>query len=49
MRCPWCNGYRGRKWTRRYEFKSLMRLITFHIALISCERYESNYSPSRYG
>ena len=26
-RCPWCNGFRRRKWTRRYEFK-------FHIALI---------------
>ena len=22
MRCPWCNGYRRRKWTRRHEFKS---------------------------
>ena len=21
-RCPWCNGYRRRNWTRRYEFKS---------------------------
>ena len=21
-RCPWCNGYRHRKWTRRHEFKS---------------------------
>ena len=21
-RCPWCNGYHGRKWTRRCEFKS---------------------------
>ena len=21
-RCPWCNGYRRRKWTRRHEFKS---------------------------
>ena len=20
-RCPWCNGYRRRKWTRRHEFK----------------------------
>ena len=19
-RCPWCNGYRRRKWTRRLEF-----------------------------
>ena len=33
-RCPWCNGYRHRKWTRRHEFKSWMRLIAFHIALI---------------
>ena len=33
-RCPWCNGYRRRKWTRRLEFKSWMRLIAFHIALI---------------
>ena len=33
-RCPWCNGYRRRKWTRRHEFKSWMRLIAFHIALI---------------
>ena len=33
-RCPWCNGYRHRKWTRQHEFKSWMRLIAFHIALI---------------
>ena len=33
-RCPWCNGYRRRKWTRRHEFKSWTRLIAFHIALI---------------
>ena len=33
-RCPWCNGYRRRKWTRRHEFKSLTWLIAFHIALI---------------
>ena len=33
-RCPWCNGYRRRKWTRRHEFKSWTRLIIFHIALI---------------
>ena len=33
-RCPWCNCYRRRKWTRRYEFKSWTRLIAFHIALI---------------
>ena len=33
-RCPWCSRYRRRKWTRWYEFKSWMRLIAFHIALI---------------
>ena len=33
-KCPWCNGYRRRNWTRRYEFKSWTRLIAFHIALI---------------
>ena len=33
-KCPWCNGYRRRKWTRRHEFKSWMRMIAFHIALI---------------
>ena len=33
-RCPWCNGYRRRNWTRRHEFKSWTRLIAFHIALI---------------
>ena len=33
-RCPWCNGFRRRKWTRRHEFKSCTRLIAFHIALI---------------
>ena len=33
-RCPWSNGYRRRKWTRRLEFKSSTRLIVFHIALI---------------
>ena len=32
--CPWCNGYRRRKWIRRHEFKSWTRLIAFHIALI---------------
>ena len=26
-RCPWCNGYRFRKWTRRHEFKSWTRLL----------------------
>ena len=33
-RCPWCNCYRRRKWTRQHEFKSWTRLIAFHIALI---------------
>ena len=33
-RCPWCNGYHHRIWTRRYEFKSWTWLIAFHIALI---------------
>ena len=33
-RCPWCNGYRHRIWTWRYEFNSWTRLIAFHIALI---------------
>ena len=32
--CPWCNGYRRRKWTWQHEFKSWTRLIAFHIALI---------------
>ena len=30
----WCNGYRRRTWTQWHEFKSWMRLIAFHIALI---------------
>ena len=34
-RCPWCNGYRHRVWTLRYEFNSWTRLIAFHIALIT--------------
>ena len=34
IRCPWCNGYRRKKWTRRHEFKSWTRLIAFHLALI---------------
>ena len=33
-RCPCCNVYNRRKWTRRHEFKSWTRLIAFHIALI---------------
>ena len=37
-RCPWCNGYRRRNWTRQYEFKSRTRLIAFHIALIPFEK-----------
>ena len=28
-RCPWCNGYRHRIWTRRSEFNSWTRLIAF--------------------
>ena len=28
-RCPWCNGCRRRKWTRRHEFKYWTRLIAF--------------------
>ena len=32
--CPWCNGYRRRKWTRRHEFKYWTRLIALHIARI---------------
>ena len=33
-RCPWCNGYHRRKWTRWHEFKSWTSLIAFHMALI---------------
>ena len=33
-RCPWCNSYRYRKWTRRHVFISWTRLIAFQIALI---------------
>ena len=33
-RCPWCDCYRRRKWTRRHEFKSWTRLVAFHIAPI---------------
>ena len=33
-RCPWCNGYRRKKWTWQHAFKSWTRLIAFHIALI---------------
>ena len=28
-RCPWCDGYRRRKWTRGHEFKSSGRLMAF--------------------
>ena len=28
-KCPWCNGYRPKKWTRRHEFNSWARLIAF--------------------
>ena len=34
LRCPLCNGYRRRKWTRRHEFKSWTKKRAFHIALI---------------
>ena len=33
-RCPWCNSYCRRKWTRRLKFKSWTRMIAFYIALI---------------
>ena len=33
-RCPRCNVYRRRKWTRNHEVKSWTRLIAFHKALI---------------
>ena len=49
FRCPWCNGYRRRKWTLRHEFKSWTRLIEFHIALLPWETYESNCSPPAMG
>ena len=48
-RCPWCNGYRRKKWTRWHEFKSWARLIAFHIALIPLGKVWSNYSPYSYG
>ena len=34
VKCHWCNGYRRRKWTRRYEFKSRTIVIAFYIAQI---------------
>ena len=34
VQCPWCNGYRHRKWIQRHEFKSWTRVFAFHIALI---------------
>ena len=27
-RCPWCNGYRRRNWTRRHEFESWTECIS---------------------
>ena len=35
LRCQCCNGYRLKKSTRCYEFKSWSRQIAFHIPLIS--------------
>ena len=32
--CPWYNGYRRRKETRRHEFKFWTKLMSFHKALI---------------
>ena len=46
-RCPWCNGYRRRKWTRRYEFQSWKRLIAFHIALIPLGKVWIILPPAR--
>ena len=37
-RCPWCNGYRCKKRPRQHEFKTWMRLIAFHIALITLRK-----------
>ena len=37
-RHPCCNGYRRKKWTRRHEFKSWIRLIAFHIALVLLQK-----------
>ena len=34
-RCSWCHSYCHRKWTQRNEFKSCIKLIAFHIALIT--------------
>ena len=45
--CPWCSRYRRRKGTRRHEFKSWMRLIAFHIALIPLGKvWIQLFSPS---
>ena len=43
IRCPWCNFYRRRKWTRWDEYKSWNRLIAFHTALMPCKMYKSNH------
>ena len=32
-RCPWCNGYRRRKWTRRHEFKFWTRILKSYLRL----------------
>ena len=42
--CPWCNGYRHRKWTRRHEFKSWTRLIAFHIALTHTQTHTHTHT-----
>ena len=42
-RCPWCNGYRRRNWTR-HEFKSWTDCIS-HSTNTLGKGYESNYSP----
>ena len=36
--CVYCNRYRGRKWSRRREFKSWTILSTFHIVRLSLEK-----------
>ena len=48
-RCPWCNGYRRRKWIRWHEFKSETRLLAFHIALIPLGKVWIQFSLSSYG
>ena len=46
-RCPWCNGYRRRKWTRQHKFKSWTRLIAFLIPLgkVWIQRNELSMTP----